>query len=147
MLRKNTLDHGLREILKPELRHVIHDFLSNRKCVVEANDERSEPFNVELGCVQGSVLGPKLFNLYTRNIPSCLTPNAKITTYADDSYVVISAPEGHTDDLKHEAEECLKQHIDYLKSLGMVVMSRENRTHAHLEIEKCRENFLVNKRK
>ncbi len=66
-----------------------------------------------LGCVQGSALGPKLFNLYTRRIPEHLTSSAHITTYADDSYVVVSKP-GNLEELVRETEECLEKHSEYL---------------------------------
>jgi hypothetical protein len=63
---------------------------------VEVNGALSDVFSVPLGCVQGSVLGPKLFNLYTRDVPSHLVNGAFITTYADDSDVIISKPKEGT---------------------------------------------------
>jgi hypothetical protein len=90
-------------------------------CIVEVNGKESQTFKVPLGCVQGSVLGPKLFNLYTRNIMQHLTPNAYITTYVDDSYVITSAPRDETLQLINEAENCLAKHVQYLRSLWMVV--------------------------
>jgi len=123
MLRKNTLVAELKDsgLVPHTIIRAIDDFLADRKCVVEVDGVESKQFDVPMGCVQGSVLGPKLFNLYTRLIPLKLTPSALITTYADDSYVIISAPKGNQDTLTSEAEDCLSKHINYLKSLGMVV--------------------------
>ncbi len=66
-----------------------------QKLIPEVNGSISNEFNVDLGCIQGSVLGPKLFNLCTRSIPSILPHDTFITTYADDSYVIISSPTGN----------------------------------------------------
>jgi hypothetical protein len=126
LLRKDTLDAILSDILSPGLRKVIYDFLSERKCVISANEKTSREFDISLGCVQGSVLGPKLFNLYTRLIPNNIHKGAFITTYADDSYVVVSAPEGETGRLESLTHSCLESHVSYLKGLGMVV--NQNKT-------------------
>lgn len=121
MLRKNTLNAIITSEFSEGIRRVIHDFLSDRKCVIDIDGELSEVFDIDLGCVQGSVLGPKLFNLYTKDIPKHLTSSAQMTAYADDAYVVVSAPEGMTLELVKETEECISRHISYLRSLGMVV--------------------------
>ncbi len=123
MLRRKTLIKDLvkNEVFSPGLVRIINDFLSSRKCVVEVDGTRSEPFDVKLGCVQGSVLGPKLFNIYTRLIPLKLPLEAYITTYADDSYVILRMLKGNIPGMVKETEECLRVHVEYLKSLGMVV--------------------------
>jgi len=124
MLRKNTLFENISDILpNSRLPAILHDFLSDRKCIIDVNGQLSSVFDVHLGCVQGSVLGPKLFNLYTRHIPSILSKNSFITTFADDSYVLVSAKRGNTAELIKETELCLRDHIAYLKGLGMVVNS------------------------
>jgi hypothetical protein len=123
MLRRKTLVNDLisNKLFDYRLIRVLDDFLSDRKCVVEVDGTRSEMFDVELGCVQGSVLGPKLFNLYTRQIPAILSSNAHITTYADDSYVIISLPKDADLNISEEVGACLFRHVEYLKGLGMVV--------------------------
>jgi hypothetical protein len=119
MLRKNTFVEIARNMLGEEITSTLYDFLSNRRCVVEVGNARSSVKEVPLGCVQGSVLGPKLFNVYTSKIGEELTTNSTLTSYADDSYVTVAA--GTVDELKKEAEECIKRHVMYLKKLGMVV--------------------------
>jgi len=63
------------------------------------------------------VLGPKLFNLYMMNLTKH-TQGCPTTTYADDTYVLIKGK--NMDELKHNAESCLKSHLAYLDSQGMV---------------------------
>jgi hypothetical protein len=141
MLRKNTLIRDLHPLLvEAGLDRVIYDFLSGRKCKVEVNGEVSREFNVELGCVQGSVLGPKLFNLYTRMIPCKLPLNASITTYADDSYVVISAKKGDKHELIDRTNVCLETHVNYLRELGMVV----NKDKTEIIIVPCNSSIKGN---
>jgi hypothetical protein len=48
LLRKNTLDEVLKDILSPGIRRVIHDFLSNRKCIISINDKQSRVFDLYL---------------------------------------------------------------------------------------------------
>lgn len=122
MLRKRTFVSLLHpNITAQGLDRVLYDFLSDRKFIVEVNSSTSTEFNLEIGCVQGSVLGPKLFSLYTRLIPTKLPPAAHITTYADDSYVILSAPSGNLQSLVDDTNSCLQEHIEYLRKLGMVV--------------------------
>jgi hypothetical protein len=132
MLRKDTFNDITRDCLSPEIRKAIYDFLSDRRCVVDVDGTTSREFEIKLGCVQGSVLGPKLFNLYTKNIPKYLTNNAQITTYADDAYVVVSHPEGDSSTLESMTENCLQHHITYLRHLGMIVnQSKTEFIHIH----------------
>ena len=61
---------------------LIRSWLLERKAYVEVDGECSELFDVMAGTVQGSVLGPVLFNLFIRPmLESCSGP-----AYADDSY-------------------------------------------------------------
>jgi len=95
---------------------IIMDFLSKRYFVVEVAGENSNIKSLELGCVQGSILGPKLFNLYMKDV--CNNVNEKhITTYADDSYVLIK---GQMEDLQNEVKTTITQHLRYLNKMGMV---------------------------
>ena len=61
-------------------------FLSNRTQRVKINGQYSEQLTIKYGTVQGSVLGPKFFNIYVRSQPrifrSC---GFNTTAFADDS--------------------------------------------------------------
>ena len=62
-------------------------WLSGRSAYVEVNGECSAYFEVTCGTVQGSVLGPVLFNLFM----SPFVTETNTTCYADDGYCVASA--------------------------------------------------------
>jgi len=78
---------------------------------------------VPIGCVQGSVLGPRLFNLYTSKIPECFPHEVKIVTYADDTYVIVW--EENEEDLKKKVEDCINSHCRALIDLGMIVNAKK----------------------
>jgi len=54
---------------------------------------RSESKELLLGCVQGSVLGPELFNMYMKDVVNHVNGQF-LTSYADDAYVLITNEEG-----------------------------------------------------
>jgi len=113
LLRKNTFVHQAKDTIDPDLLSVLADFLSERKMVVEIDGKVSSSKHVPLGCVQGSVLGPKLFNIYMSRVAEHTLGN-KLVAYADDSYVIIPGKE------KAAIENCVKTHLDFLSSQGMV---------------------------
>jgi len=92
------------------------DFLTNRSFKVDIDGELSNLKKLKLGCVQGSILGPKLFNLYMRDVSSNVNGH-HITTYADDSYVLVKAA---VEDLQEELQNTVTKHLDYLNVMGMV---------------------------
>ena len=61
-------------------------FLTNRTQRVKINGEFSEEMIVKYGSVQGSVLGPKFFNIYARSQPKIFQESGFVTSsFADDS--------------------------------------------------------------
>jgi len=79
--------------------------------------------DVPLGCDQGSVLRPKLFNLYTSKISDCFPREMEIISYADDSYVVVYDKDEKT--FTKKLEDCIEAHIRALPSLGMIVNAKK----------------------
>ena len=69
--------------ISSELRHILFDFLSNRKQRVVPNGRNSSWTNVHAGVPQGSLLGPLLFLIYINDLSDNLTSNAKL--FADDT--------------------------------------------------------------
>jgi len=100
------------------LRWLINDFLTSRSFFVEVNGTASEPKNMNIGCVQGSILGPRLFTLYLGKLAEKID-HQDIVTYADDSYVVITGR--NMEELKSNVEQISHRHVAFLKEMGMAV--------------------------
>jgi len=73
--------------------------------------------SINAGCVQGSIIGPLLFNILTSDLYKIILPNT-VVSYADDSYVVVKALT--REDLLTQTRNCLTKHFAWLKSIGMV---------------------------
>jgi len=123
MLRVDKFYDMFKEEIPKWLMFTLCDFLTGRKCMVEVEDSLSSTRDVPLGCVQGSVLGPRIFNLYTSKIPQCLPENIEIISYADDSYVVVSGQDEQ--ELVKNAETAINAHVNALLELGMIVNSKK----------------------
>ena len=65
---------------------VLRDFLSDRTMRVALDGSSSDGVNVVSGVLQGSVLGPRLFVLYTRDMFGVVSNS--MFNYADDSTLV-----------------------------------------------------------
>ena len=109
MLRPQSLISILLDLkLNPNLISLIQNYLQDRYSYVQINNSFSSMIRVPLGCVQGSVLGPSLFNIYTRNLghnfPECFF---KIS-YADDSYVALTCDETEIDDKLNQLSTVLR---------------------------------------
>ncbi|GFY28771.1 probable RNA-directed DNA polymerase from transposon X-element [Trichonephila clavipes] len=70
----------------PSLTQLIHSYITNRTFTVRVNDTYSDSKHTYAGVVQGSLLGPILFNLYLNDIPSYSLTNINI--YADDTAIL-----------------------------------------------------------
>ncbi len=104
--------------LSEGLLFAIADFLTGRKFCV--NNKDSQMLELDRGCVQGSILGPKLFTLYVAGLKEIIeTPEIDLVSYADDTYVIVSPSEQLT--VKEVTERTIHKHITYLRSIGMVV--------------------------
>jgi len=119
MLRPDTFKELLKDKIPRPLLGMIDEFLTNRKFYVEMNGKASAIKYIDRGCPQGSVLGPVLFNLYTGTVKAHLPSDVMLTSYADDSYVVIR--DTNEKEIIKRTEECLIRHIDSLEAIGMKV--------------------------
>jgi len=118
ILRKEKLAEIMIEKGYPGyLINTIYDYLSDRTGYVQLNESRSCVKDIKTGCVQGSILGPYLFNLYTSNLYKIIQPS-RSTVYADDSYIVVSAK--NEEMLEAMLKLTLKDHFSWLRSIGMV---------------------------
>jgi len=118
LLRPDTFNELLKDTLDPGLLWTLQNFLKDRKFIVRYQNCDSSIRSLDRGCVQGSVLGPALFSAYCKNLDSTLC-EAKVTSYADDSYVITT---GRTlEELMDKLPATMSLHFKFLSSLGMVV--------------------------
>jgi len=130
-----------KDILTEGLLFALADFLTHRKFIVELNGNRSNEVRLDRGCVQGSILGPKLFSLYLYQLEQKLGQDCSVKSYADDTYVIVS---GKTiTETENRVKKILKTHVKYLKSIGMVV--NESKTELMwIGKRNLTDNILVN---
>ncbi len=109
--------------LNESLLNITMDFLSGRNFQVKVGDVLSSSRDLFVGCVQGSILGPKLFNIYCKDVAKALPTDARIIIYADDSYVVNVDSDFEVQQKK--TSQCIETHTKMLRSIGMVVNSNK----------------------
>lgn len=119
----DTLDHSIliRKLEKYGIRGTIaqwiSSYLSGRESYVRVMGERSGAFSTDLGTPQGSTIGPLMFLLYVNDLPDGI-PNGKVQLYADDTVIIVDAPD----------------HENLLKKVDAVYKDFKNW---------CRENYLI----
>jgi len=118
LLRRDKFDHLIGPQMSDGLRFAVLDFPSSRLMRVKVGEGKSTPRQLEVGCVQGSTLGPHLFTLYTSKIQSLVQAD-KYVCFADDSYVLVSEPDLTT--AYNRVKDISQTHADELRNLGMVV--------------------------
>jgi len=119
MLRPDTFVRLLNNKIPDDLLCILDEFLTDRKFYVEINGKASQQKSIDRGCPQGSVLGPVLFNLYTGTIKDKLPLDVHLTSYADDSYVIINDKD--QEELIKRTETCLQKHVESFEEIGMKV--------------------------
>lgn len=82
----NGLKYKILQIHLPEyMSAILFSFLDDRQFRVRINNETSELKPIKAGVPQGSILGPHLFNIYMRDIP---TTDAILGMFADDTKIM-----------------------------------------------------------
>lgn len=121
------------DLLKPSVFHqniplegglmdIVMDFMSSRKMVVNLSGSTSNEKELNVGCVQGSILGPKLFGLYCSGLSRIFPANTtKLISYADDTYVICVA--NSHQELENITNACFSLHKRFLEDIGMIVNS------------------------
>ncbi|MEL7308788.1 MAG: reverse transcriptase family protein, partial [Pseudomonadota bacterium] len=87
----------------------LSDFLSNRSQCVKIDQRLSNYLPVCSGVIQGSVLGPTLFNIFINNIDNVIR-HAKILKYADDVRIFLPAKKDHQS--LHDMQRLMQEDID-----------------------------------
>jgi len=103
-----------------KIQRFIMNFLTDRKAMTNYGDETSCWYPVPIGVPQGSVLGPKLFCIYTRGLAESIESEwVKLVSYADDAFVICAADDN--DGLQARVTKTIIKHEEWLEKLGMVV--------------------------
>ena len=126
--------------ITPGLLNVLTDFLQNRTFQVDIEGKNDGVRQINRGCVQGSVLGPRIFSLYCGELEEKIkavqpSKDIEIISYADDTYVMVTDT---LENLQCVAQETMSGHVNYLKEIDMVV--NENKTEATFFSRKPRKN-------
>jgi hypothetical protein len=85
--------YGIRGVMHT----LIKSYLENRYQRVKFNNKLSKWDKINIGVLQGSVLGPLFFQIYINDLPSVIpctlcSKNSSIVLFADDTIVIISEP-------------------------------------------------------
>lgn len=80
------LEYKLKRDLPRQYYEILKSYLSKRHFRVKYEEEYSDLKKISAGVPQGSVLGPVLYLLYTRDLP--VTSNTSIATFADDTAIM-----------------------------------------------------------
>lgn len=117
LLDKDKLKRRMEIMNYPhQLVNVIHNWLSQRSAFVKVNEEISRTFDVNYGCVQGSVTGPTLFSILLSQLGHVYSDMIR---YADDAYFFFEGEDWEK--TKETAEKTMPKIIDWLKKSGMLV--------------------------
>jgi hypothetical protein len=123
LLRPDKFIKLFKSKMSEGLLFAIGDFLTNRKFCI--NNKNSNQIDPDRGCVQGSILGPKLFSLYVSELKGIVeTPEINLVSYADDTYVILTPI--NQSRIKDLTEKTIKRHVSYLRSICMIV--NDNKT-------------------
>ena len=101
---------------------VIYNFLIDRSALVQINSSCSTLRPIPIGCVQGSVLGPVLFNIYTSQLTQNINADF-VVSYADDTYVAVAVPKRDIFYGLWKINLVCEDHFNWLATLGMVYNS------------------------
>ena len=91
-------------------------FLTGRTQRVKIKGKYSDSQNVKYGAPQGSVLGPKFFNIYVRSQPSVFKNRGfETTSFADDSNEMKTfSITFQYNILKHDVENCINNMTEWM---------------------------------
>lgn len=110
--------------LPPNLIKIFQSFLSDRKIAIKLGDKLSELFPMHSGVPQGSITGPKLFNLYLADFPLQNMDEegnsmSVALQYADDT--IVYAHDNSPENALRKIQTHLVEIQEYLNSWGIAV--------------------------
>jgi len=87
---------------------------------VDFKGYNSNLVKIPIGCVQGSVLGPVLFNIYVNKLQAIVGEDTFCVSYADDSYIALSCPPNNINTSINNLQKIASKHIQWLQDIGMI---------------------------
>jgi hypothetical protein len=99
--------YKLKCILTHPLYSLLKFYLIDRTFLVKYEETYTDLYPLLSGVPQGSILGPKLYSIYTGDLPE--TAQITLATYADDT-TILASHENPT-----EASRMLQMHLDQFK--------------------------------
>jgi len=88
---------------------------------VQLGESRSCVRDIRMDCIEGSVLGPMLSNIYISD-PKKVVSRLRVVCNADDAYAIAS--ESYVDNMNEALRGALQNHFNWLESVGMVCNMR-----------------------
>jgi hypothetical protein len=117
LLDKDILFKKMENLGLPKhLNLIVKEWLSDRWAYVSVNNANSSFFKVNLGCVQGSVIGPILFSILVSGLDGIYPI---IVQFADDNYVIFMGKD--LCEARKLLESTIPEIILELNAMGMVV--------------------------
>ena len=98
--------HKIKLSFPPQYYLLFNSYLSDRYFKTKIGNSTSQIKTIKVGVPQGSILGPILYLLYTSDIPT--TELTDVSTFADDTAILSSAPDPNT------ASTRLQAHLNLL---------------------------------
>ena len=117
---------------------LVESWLKNRAAFVEVSPDRSMIYDVNIGTVQGSILGPVLFSLFI----SPVLEHNKTVAYADDSYTLISGTSKK--DVTTEIGTVLTKISLWFKDSGLKVNEEKTEITIFYKNNSHQENVILN---
>jgi len=118
------------------LTNILHDYISERQAYVEIDGATSEVFDITLGCVQGSVIGPMIFSIFMRPMNEL---DIDINSYADDTCGIL--PIDPQDDVLPIK---IRTHLNWLKDSGMLVNEDKTEMMVMHKTNKILKDYIMN---
>jgi len=104
--------------LPDNLSNVLYDYITDGQAYVDIDGSTSQVFDILLGCVQGSILGPVIFSIFMRPLNEL---KSYLTSYVYDSYGIMEVgPEVDVAPLE------ISERMDWLKQSEM--LANESKT-------------------
>ncbi|KAL3267337.1 hypothetical protein HHI36_011468 [Cryptolaemus montrouzieri] len=104
-----------------KLTNITRSYLQHRKFIVRIENARSEEKKIQAGVLQGSILGPLLFNIFISDIPKM--KHSKIAQFADDTAIYTSNRNKKT--LTRRLQEDIDELVEYFKKWRIKVNAKK----------------------